>query len=70
MGVVYKARHAALNHTVAIKMILASAHAAPGEVARFVAEAEAVAAVKHPNVVQVYDLAWPTVRDRTRPRTS
>jgi eukaryotic-like serine/threonine-protein kinase len=56
MGVVYRARHAALRHTVAIKMILASAHAAPGEVARFVAEAEAVAAVKHPNVVQVFDL--------------
>ncbi|MBN9121759.1 MAG: serine/threonine protein kinase [Planctomycetes bacterium] len=56
MGVVYKARHVALRHTVAIKMILASAHAAPGEVARFVAEAEAVAAVKHPNVVQVFDL--------------
>jgi serine/threonine protein kinase/WD40 repeat protein len=56
MGVVYKARHTALHHTVAIKMILASAHASPGEVVRFLAEAEAVAAVKHPNVVQVYDL--------------
>ncbi len=56
MGVVYKARHAALHHTVAIKMILTSTHASPGEVARFVAEAEAIAAVKHPNVVQVYDL--------------
>jgi serine/threonine protein kinase/WD40 repeat protein len=57
MGVVYKARHAALRHTVAVKMILASAHAAPVEVARFLAEAEAIAAVKHPNVVQVYDLS-------------
>src|SRR5947209_1971827 len=56
MGIVYKARHTALHHTVAIKMILTSAYASPGEVARFVAEAEAIAAVKHPNVVQVYDL--------------
>jgi serine/threonine protein kinase len=56
MGVVYKARHATLRHAVAIKMILASAHAAPAEVARFVAEAEAVATIKHPNVVQVFDL--------------
>jgi WD40 repeat protein/tRNA A-37 threonylcarbamoyl transferase component Bud32 len=56
MGVVYRARHRTLHHTVAIKMILASAHAAPAEVARFLAEAEAIAAVKHPNVVQVYDL--------------
>ena len=56
MGVVYKARHAALRHAVAVKMILTSAHASPGEVARFVAEAEAIAAVTHPNVVQVYDL--------------
>lgn len=56
MGVVYKARQVSLNRTVALKMILASAYAAPGEVARFLAEAEVIAAVKHPNVVEVYDL--------------
>lgn len=56
MGVVYKGRQVALNRTVALKMILASAYAAPGEVTRFLAEAEAIAAVKHPNVVEVYDL--------------
>lgn len=56
MGVVYKARHLALRRTDAVKMILASAHATPGEVTRFMAEAEAIAAVKHPNVVQVYGL--------------
>ena len=56
MGVVYKAKHTGLHHTVAIKMILASAHASAGELARFLAEAEAIAAVKHPNVVQVFDL--------------
>ncbi|MBM3981467.1 MAG: serine/threonine protein kinase, partial [Planctomycetes bacterium] len=56
MGVVYKAKHAGLRHAVAIKMILSAARASAGEVARFLAEAEAIALVKHPNVVQVFDL--------------
>ena len=56
MGVVYKARHIALNRLVALKMILAGGHAGPGERARFRCEAEAVARLKHPNIVQVYDV--------------
>ncbi len=56
MGVVYKARHVPLNRIVAIKMILTSEHATASEIARFRAEAEAIAAIKHANVVQVYDL--------------
>jgi WD40 repeat protein/Tfp pilus assembly protein PilF len=56
MGVVYKARHGALNRVVALKMILSAGHAGPGERARFRGEAEAVARLKHPNVVQVYDV--------------
>jgi WD40 repeat protein len=67
MGIVYKAKHAALRHTVAIKMILASAHAATSEVARFVAEAEAIAGIKHPNVVQVFDLGVAEGPDAGRP---
>jgi serine/threonine protein kinase len=55
MGVVYKARHLRLNRVVALKMILHADHAAPEERLRFLAEAEAVAAVPHQGIVQVYD---------------
>jgi eukaryotic-like serine/threonine-protein kinase len=55
MGVVYRAKQVKLNRVVALKMVLAGGHASAAEVARFVAEAEAVAAVRHPNVIQVFD---------------
>jgi WD40 repeat protein len=55
MGVVYKARHLKLNRVVALKMVLAGGHAGSAERARFLAEAEAVAALQCPNIVQVFD---------------
>jgi serine/threonine-protein kinase len=55
MGVVFKARHHKLNRLVALKM-LAGAHAGPQELGRFRREAEAVATLRHPNIVQVYDV--------------
>jgi serine/threonine protein kinase len=53
MGVVYHARDLKLNRDVALKMVSAAAADRRGLI-RFLAEAEAVAAVCHPNVVQVY----------------
>src|SRR5262245_23502057 len=55
MGVVYKARHLRLNRLVALKMVLAGAHASPQQLIRFQIEAQSVASLHHPNIVQVYD---------------
>ena len=56
MGVVYKARHLRLNRLVALKMLRAGAYAGADERARFQREAEAVAGLHHPNVVEIYDV--------------
>src|SRR5262245_6638773 len=55
MGVVYKAQHLALKRTVALKM-LAAGHPNPAERARFRSEAEAVARLQHPNIVQIHEV--------------
>ncbi len=56
MGVVYKARQLNLNRTVALKMILSGVHAGPTERERFRREAEAVAALQHAHIVQIFDI--------------
>jgi serine/threonine-protein kinase len=56
MGVVYKAWHRRLSRAVALKMLLAGPYARPEELERFLREAEAVAGLRHANVVQVYDV--------------
>jgi serine/threonine protein kinase len=56
MGVIYKARQVRPRRLVALKMILAGEHAGPEALARFKAEAEAVARLSHANIVQVYEV--------------
>jgi hypothetical protein len=54
MGVVYRARQTELNRPVAIKMILGGKYTDAMAQARFVVEAEVIAAIQHPHVVQVF----------------
>jgi WD40 repeat protein len=56
MGVVYRARQVALHREVALKMILAGAHASSDEMTRFKTEAEAIARLHHPGIVQIHEI--------------
>jgi WD40 repeat protein len=56
MGIVYKARHEQLPRAVALKMLLGGEFAREGYRSRFRAEAEAVALLQHPNIVQLFDI--------------
>jgi serine/threonine protein kinase/Tfp pilus assembly protein PilF len=56
MGVVYEARQIGLKRRVALKMIRGGAAARPELVNRFRIEAEAVARLRHPNIMQIFDI--------------
>jgi serine/threonine-protein kinase len=56
MGVVYRAWDRRLNRPVALKMLLVGSHARPEELERFLRGAEAEAGLRHPSIVQVYDV--------------
>lgn len=56
MGIVFQARQTALKRLVALKMIRDGALASRQDVIRFRREAEAMARLQHPNIIQVYDI--------------
>ena len=64
MGIVYSARQAGLDRTVALKVVPllggesgpSDCPGAPGVINRFRNEAKAMAALQHPNIVQVFDV--------------
>jgi serine/threonine protein kinase len=55
MGEVYKAFHPQLQRYVAIKVLLTTSETDPEFITRFQREAMAVAQLRHPHIVQVYD---------------
>jgi tetratricopeptide (TPR) repeat protein len=56
MGVVYRALQLRANRPVALKMIRGGAHVQPDQLERFRVEGQSGARLRHPNVVQVYDV--------------
>jgi len=56
MGVVYLARSIALHRPCALKMILAGVHSGDAEIERFKTEAQAIARLQHPGIVQVFEI--------------
>ena len=55
MAEVYKGRHPRLDRTVAIKILPSSLASDADFRQRFEREAKAVAALRHPNIVQMFD---------------
>ncbi|HET6323700.1 MAG TPA: protein kinase [Planctomycetaceae bacterium] len=55
MGIVYKARQRQLNRPVAVKILPPASGERAAFAERFTREAQALARLNHPNIVQVYD---------------
>ena len=63
MAEVWKALDTQLHRYVAIKLLQANLQADPNFVSRFAHEAQVIAALRHPNIVQIYDFY--TAENRT-----
>jgi eukaryotic-like serine/threonine-protein kinase len=57
MGEVYRAQDSRLGREVALKVLPAGVASDPARQQRFETEARAVAALNHPNIVAIYDVA-------------
>jgi tetratricopeptide (TPR) repeat protein len=55
MGVIYGAYQAALNRTVAVKLLLSGVHSSEAALQRFQLEAAAAAGLQHPDIVAIHD---------------
>lgn len=55
-GIVYRVKHLKLKRLAALKMLLTGEYASSSELARFMREAEAIAALQHTNIVQIYEV--------------
>ncbi|TWU42838.1 serine/threonine-protein kinase [Novipirellula artificiosorum] len=56
MGIVFEALHCSLNRVVALKIMRTAGLASEEELRRFRFEAEASAAIKHPNIVPIFEV--------------
>jgi WD40 repeat protein len=63
MGIVYQARHVRLQRVVALKMLLGGYFVDRDQRLRFRTEAEAVAHLQHPHIVQLFEIGEHEVGD-------
>jgi tetratricopeptide (TPR) repeat protein len=56
MGLVYRARHQRLGRLVALKMISSAGQASREQLSRFQAEAQTLASLDHPHIVQIFEV--------------
>jgi serine/threonine protein kinase/tetratricopeptide (TPR) repeat protein len=56
MGIVYRAEQVNLKRIVALKLLMAGERASQDQIERFYRETQAVAKLRHPNIIPIYDM--------------